>query len=154
MAPRSVARGPPRSGDRAAAGMPDRAKMQLGCLQPATGSHLPTEETAPPYAVSPDFTATRWGRGFASGLPCQAPSEGTPQSAVRGTLRSRDRAAAGMSRPRLGTAGAQASRSGVASSSGRDCSALRGRTIRVVAFRASHPAKAAVAPAEICSVLP
>ena len=26
--------------------------------------------------MSPDFTATRMGRGFAGGLPCQAPSEG------------------------------------------------------------------------------
>ena len=30
MAPQSVARGPPRSGDRAAAGMPDRAKVYMG----------------------------------------------------------------------------------------------------------------------------
>ena len=66
MAPQSVARGPPRSGDRAAAGMPERAKVYMGRQQPATGSHLPF---------------------------------------------------------------------------GRHCSALRGRTIRVVAFRASHPAK-------------
>jgi hypothetical protein len=27
-------------------------------------------------AVAPDFTVTRMGRGFAGGLPCQAPSEG------------------------------------------------------------------------------
>ena len=40
------------------------------------------------------------GRGFAGGLPCQAPSEGgAPQSVARGALRSRDRAAAGMPRP-------------------------------------------------------
>ena len=30
MAPQSVARGAPRSGDRAAAGMPDRAKVYMG----------------------------------------------------------------------------------------------------------------------------
>jgi hypothetical protein len=53
MAPQSVARGAPRSGDRAAAGMPDRAKKLLGRLHPATGSHLPLEETAPPLAVVP-----------------------------------------------------------------------------------------------------
>jgi hypothetical protein len=82
-----------------------------------------------------------YGTGLCERLSRQAPSEGTPQSVARGAPQSGDRAAAGMSRPRLGTAGAQASRSGVASSSGRDCSALRGRTIRVVAFRASHPAK-------------
>jgi hypothetical protein len=76
MAPQSVARGAPRSGDRAASGMPERAKVLLGCQQPATGSHLPSEDTAPPCAVSPDFAATLMGRGFASGLPCQAPSEG------------------------------------------------------------------------------
>jgi hypothetical protein len=68
------------------------------------------------------------GRGLANGLPCQAPSEGAPQSAARGTLRSRDRAVAGMSRPRQAPAGAFASRCGDASSSGRDCSALRGAT--------------------------
>jgi hypothetical protein len=100
MAPQSVARGVPRSGDRAAAGMSDRAKNCWGAysplrdriflrkkllrpsrcapersprgpakrgsgsggdarpreelsgrLQPATGSHLPSEETAPPCAV-------------------------------------------------------------------------------------------------------
>ena len=76
MAPQSVARGAPRSGDRAASGMPDRAKVYMGRQQPATGSHLPSEETAPPCAVSPDFTATLMGRDFAGGLPCQAPGEG------------------------------------------------------------------------------
>jgi hypothetical protein len=45
--PQSVARGAPRSGDRAAAGMPDRTKIPMGRLQPATGSHLPSEDTAP-----------------------------------------------------------------------------------------------------------
>jgi hypothetical protein len=64
MAPRSVARGAPRSGDRTAAGMPDRTKVYMGCQQPATGSHLPLEDTASPYAVSPDFTATRMGRAL------------------------------------------------------------------------------------------
>ena len=63
------------------------------------------------------------------------------QSVARAALRSGDRAAAGMLRPRRGTVGAKASRYGVASSSGRNCSALRGRTIRIVAFRASRPAK-------------
>jgi hypothetical protein len=36
-APQIVARGAPRSGDRAAAGMPNRAKVLLGCPQPAMG---------------------------------------------------------------------------------------------------------------------
>ena len=53
MAPQSVARGAPRSGDRAAAGMPDRATVLLGRRHPATGSHLPLEDTAPPFAVAP-----------------------------------------------------------------------------------------------------
>jgi len=64
-----------------------------------------------------------------------------PQSVARGALRSRDRAAAGMPRPRLWYIGTPASRYGVASSYGRYCFALRGRTIRVVAFRTSNPAK-------------
>jgi hypothetical protein len=37
MAPRSVARGAPRSGDRAAVGMPDRAKVNVGCQQSRYG---------------------------------------------------------------------------------------------------------------------
>ena len=40
------------------------------------GDAFPLEETAPPCAVSPDFTATRMGRGFAGGLSCQIPGEG------------------------------------------------------------------------------
>jgi hypothetical protein len=81
------------------------------------------------------------GRGFAGGLPWQGPSEGErPRAWPEGPCEARDRAAAGMSRPRKDLLG-RASRYGVASSFGRHCSALRGRTIRVVAFRASHPAK-------------
>jgi hypothetical protein len=37
MAPRSVARGVPQSGDRAAAGMPDRAKVHVGANSPLRG---------------------------------------------------------------------------------------------------------------------
>ena len=53
MAPQSVARGAPRSGDRAAAGMPDRTKVYVRPRQPATGSHLPSVDTAPPFPVAP-----------------------------------------------------------------------------------------------------
>ena len=60
MAPQSVARGALQSGDRAVAGLPDRAKVYMGRQQPATGSHLPLEDTASPFAVSPDFTQPGW----------------------------------------------------------------------------------------------
>jgi hypothetical protein len=91
----------------------------------------------------PRFYATPLGQGFAGGLSCQAPSEGErPRALPEGPCEARDRAAAGMSRPRKEPIRAFASRYGVASSFGRHCSALRGCTIRVVAFRASHPAKA------------
>ena len=53
MAPRSFARGAPQSGDLAAAEMPERAKIYMGSQQPATGSHLPSEDTALPCAVAP-----------------------------------------------------------------------------------------------------
>ena len=53
MAPRSFARGAPQSGDLAAAEMPERAKIYMGRQQPATGSHLPSEDTALPCAVAP-----------------------------------------------------------------------------------------------------
>lgn len=42
--------------------------------------------------------------------------------------------------------GRRSSRYGVASSCGRNRFALRGRTIRFVAFRASHPAKRSSRP--------
>src|SRR5690348_95787 len=71
-----------------------RDYISLGRSHPATGSHLPSEGTALPSAVAPDFTATRMGRGFAGGLPCQAPSEGRPRSVARGTAK-RDRAVEG-----------------------------------------------------------
>jgi hypothetical protein len=48
VAPRSVARGAPRSGDRATAGMPDRLKVYVGRQQPATGSHLPLKKLLHP----------------------------------------------------------------------------------------------------------
>ena len=60
MAPRSVARGVPRSGDRAAEGMPGRAKIYIWRQQPATGSHLPLEDTASPCAVCPILTQPGW----------------------------------------------------------------------------------------------
>ena len=142
MAPQSVARGVPEAGIGQRRGCQTAPKVHLGRQQPATGSHLPLEDTALPFAVSPDFTATPMGRGFAGGLPCQTPSEGErPRAWPEGPCEARDRAAAGMSRPREEPVEAFASRYGVASSFGRHCSALRGRTIRVVAFRAPHPAK-------------
>ena len=64
-----------------------------------------------------------------------------PERGPRDPAKRRGRAAAGMSSPRKESVGAFASRYEVASSFGRHCSALRGRTIRVVAFRAFHPAK-------------
>jgi len=53
-----------------------RDYVSLGRSHPATGSHLPSEDTAPPFAVAPDFTATRRDGGFSGGLLCQAPREG------------------------------------------------------------------------------
>jgi len=154
MAPQSVARGAPRSGDRAAAGMPERAKVYMGRQQPATGSHLPLEETAPPCAVSPDFTAALMGRGFTSGLPCQAPGEGAPRSVARGAPQSGDRAAEGMLRPHHSFVGAQASRCGVASSFRKTL--LRPARSHHSRRRLSRipSCKATVAPAEIHSALP
>ena len=43
--------------------------------------------------MSADFTATRMGRGFAGGLPCQAPGRrGAPERAPRGPADAGDRA--------------------------------------------------------------
>jgi hypothetical protein len=39
--------------------MPDRAKVLLGCQQPATGSHLPLEDTAPPCGLALFYRNTR-----------------------------------------------------------------------------------------------
>src|SRR5690242_20852036 len=81
------------------------------------------------------------GRGFAGGLPCQAPSEGggaAPERCPRGPAEQGSGSGGDAATALLG---APAFRFRVTSSCGRHCSALRGRTIRVVAFRASHPAK-------------
>jgi hypothetical protein len=51
MAPQSVARGAPQSGDRAAEGMPDRAKNCWVAYSPLRGRIFLSEETAPPFAV-------------------------------------------------------------------------------------------------------
>jgi hypothetical protein len=48
-APRSVARGASRSGDRAAKGMPRPHQCTAGRSHPALRSHLPAEDTAPPF---------------------------------------------------------------------------------------------------------
>ena len=52
MAPQSVVRGAPRSGDRAG-GCADCANISLGRRHPATGLHLPLEDTASPFAGRP-----------------------------------------------------------------------------------------------------
>jgi hypothetical protein len=44
--------GAPANGGRAAAGMPDGARMLHGDQQLPTGSHLPVEDTASRYAVA------------------------------------------------------------------------------------------------------
>ena len=76
MAPRSVARGVPRSGDRAAEGMPGRAKIYI--LAPTARYGVASSSGRYCFALRglPDFNATRMGRGFAGGQSCQAPREG------------------------------------------------------------------------------
>jgi hypothetical protein len=51
MAPRRVTRGGPQSGVGQWRGCFDRARVLLRRMHPATGSHLPLEDTAPPFAV-------------------------------------------------------------------------------------------------------
>jgi hypothetical protein len=81
MALQSVARGAPRSGDRTAAGSQRRGRQTAqesarGEPTARYGVASSAGRDSSPSAVSPDFTATRMGRGLAGGLPCQAPSEG------------------------------------------------------------------------------
>ncbi len=51
-APKRVALGAPRSGDRAASGMPERAPCSGGARTPLRGRIFPSEDTAPLYAVA------------------------------------------------------------------------------------------------------
>ncbi len=122
VAPKSVARGAPRSGDRAAVGARQRG-MLFGRSHPATGSHLPMEGTALPSAVAPDFTATRMGGALQAVCLVAAPSEGgRPRASPEkpcGAGSQRDAAAHCCAVP--------AFRFRVASPCGRHCSALRGR---------------------------
>src|SRR4051794_15991318 len=64
-APQSVARGAPRIGDRAAAAMPRLRLWIPGHSHAVAGSHLPAEDTAPPWAVAP----------FRVVAPCPAPQK-------------------------------------------------------------------------------
>jgi hypothetical protein len=77
MAPQSVVRGAPRSGDRAG-GCADCANISLGRRHPATGLHLPLEDTASPFAVTPFASSLfahpipqsrRCASGTCSGVP-------------------------------------------------------------------------------------
>ena len=53
MAPRMVGRGGPPKRGSGSGGDVKTAKNLLGCLHPAMGSHLPSEDTALPFAVAP-----------------------------------------------------------------------------------------------------
>ena len=50
--PRASPEGPAKRGS-GSGGDAETAQMILGRLHPATGSHLPLEDTAPPFAVAP-----------------------------------------------------------------------------------------------------
>jgi hypothetical protein len=52
MAPQSVARGSRGAGSSSGGDARPR-QVHTGCQQPATGSHLPLEDTALPFAVAP-----------------------------------------------------------------------------------------------------
>jgi hypothetical protein len=53
MAPHSVTRGACEAGIGQRRECFDRVTVLLGRRHPATGSHLPLEDTAPPFAVAP-----------------------------------------------------------------------------------------------------
>ncbi len=52
-APRALHEGPAKRDRAAAGGCSDRDYGSTGGGHPATGSHLPLEDTAPPFAVAP-----------------------------------------------------------------------------------------------------
>jgi len=60
MAPQSVARGPPRSGDRAAAGMPDRGKVQWGANSPLRGRIFLWKKLLLPARSRPILPQPEW----------------------------------------------------------------------------------------------
>jgi hypothetical protein len=60
MAPHSVARGGPRSGDRAAAGMPDRARVYMGRPQPLRGRIFLWKKLLLPARSRPILPQPEW----------------------------------------------------------------------------------------------
>ena len=78
MAPQNVARGAPQSGDRAAAGMPGRAKVHVGASanSPLRGRIFVWKALLRPSRSRPILPQPGWDSGFAGGLLCQAPGEG------------------------------------------------------------------------------
>jgi len=60
VAPQSLARGALQSGDRAAAGLPDRAKVHVGANSPLRGRIFLWKTLLRPSLVSPAFTQPGW----------------------------------------------------------------------------------------------
>jgi hypothetical protein len=64
MAPQSVARGAPQSGDRAAAGMPDSAKVYMGCHSPLRGHIFLPKRLLRPTRSRPILPQPLWDGGL------------------------------------------------------------------------------------------
>jgi hypothetical protein len=142
MAPRSVARGVPQSGDRAAAGMPDRAKVHVGANSPLRGRIFLWKTLLCPSRSPPMLPQPGWDVALRTVCLVRLLAKGNdPERGPRGPAKRGIGQRRGCQDRAKNLLGRVCSRYGVASSFGRHCSALRGRTIRVVAFRASHPAK-------------
>jgi hypothetical protein len=154
VAPKSLARGAPRRGDRAAVGA-ETARLYVAWalasryrVASSFGRHCSALRGRARFYRNPNGTRL-CARSALSGSSRRAPPERCPRGPRSGIGQRR-----GMRRPRLWIEWGRAFRYGVASSFGRYCSALRGRTIPFVAFRASHPAKPSSRPRGIYSEVP
>jgi hypothetical protein len=139
MAPRSVARGAPRSGDRAAAGTPDRAKVHAGSQQPLRGPIFLRKTLLRPSRSRPILPQPGWDEPLSAVCLVRLLAKGRPGAWAEGA--------------QSGDRGSDGNASAALEYCWGAVIPLRGhiflwktllrpsRSIRFVAFRASHPAK-------------
>jgi hypothetical protein len=130
---------PEGSGDRAASRMPDRAKVYKGAPTARYGVASPLGRNCSAlcglarFYRNPDGDGALWAICLVRLLARERPGAWPEGPAKRGS------GSEGMLRPRHSSVGVPASCYGVASSFGRHCSALRGRTFASSPFAHSVP---------------
>jgi hypothetical protein len=139
--PKAWPEGPREAGIGQRRGCPTALKYTWGANSPLRGRIFLWKRLLRPSRSRPILPQPRWDGTLRAVCLVRLLAKERPRAQPEGPRKAGIGQRRGCFDRALVLLGPQASRYGVVSSSGRDCSALRGRTICVVAFRASHPAK-------------